>query len=241
LLGEIVLEIRGLTKSHSGNPVLSDLSLKIQPGESLVVWGPSGSGKTTLLRLIAGLEAPSAGEIYLHGQLASRPDWLAAPSSRRLGFVFQTSALWPHLTVAANIGFGLLGSPRSKARQRVEDLMAEMTVSHLARRFPHQISGGEARRVALARALAPDPRILLLDEPLSHLNAELKQTMLALIRRHSERPGVSVIYVTHDRDEARAISARFLNLGAERPRALVVDSARSFGDNGAVPRQRVTH
>lgn len=209
-----MLETLNLTKSYSGNQVLHGVTVKIPPGESLVVWGPSGSGKTTLLRLIAGLETPTAGEIRLSGQVVSRPDWVLPPSSRRLGFVFQSSALWPHLTVAANIRFGLQTRPRAAAQRRLEELLEAIDLSHLAGRYPYQISGGEARRVALARALAPRPRVLLLDEPLSHLNEELKQRMLALIRQYGQQPDVSVIYVTHDREEAQAISARSLNLTA---------------------------
>ncbi|MFB3905604.1 MAG: ABC transporter ATP-binding protein [Acidobacteriota bacterium] len=207
-----MLEIRDLGKRYSGNRILEAISVKVGIGESLVVWGPSGSGKTTLLRLIAGLEAPTAGEIRLDGKLASTPDWLLPPSSRRLGFVFQTSALWPHLTVAGNVRFGLQLWPRREAQQRVGDLLEQMGISHLARRFPHQISGGEARRVALARALAPLPRFLLLDEPLTHLNEELKHLALDVIRRHREETDVCVIYVTHDREEAEAMSGVRLNL-----------------------------
>jgi iron(III) transport system ATP-binding protein len=214
-----MLEVRNLAKSYSGAPVLEGLSLRVETGESLVVCGPSGSGKTTLLRLIAGLETPSAGEILLSGQVASRADWMLPPSARNLGFVFQSSALWPHLTVAANIRFGLHAKPRIEARSRLDELLEQTGVAHLAGRYPHQISGDEARRVALARALAPRPRFLLLDEPLAHLNLELKREMLALIRRYGQERDVCIVYVTHDAEEGRVISTRSLNLPTDSLRA----------------------
>lgn len=131
------------------------VSLKLGAAETLAILGPSGSGKSTLLRLIAGLEIPDEGRIYLDHTLASQPGWVLAPHRRGLGFMFQTPALWPHLTVAQNIRFGLYGQPPEAARTRLGEIMAQTRVSALANRYPAQLSGGEARRVALARTLAP--------------------------------------------------------------------------------------
>jgi len=207
-----MLEIRNIEKAYSVTPVLRGLSVTVEPGEPLVVWGPSGSGKTTLLRLIAGLEVPTTGEILMDGQVVSRRDWLLPPSARQLGFVFQSSALWPHLTVAANIRFALHSRPRLEMRRRLEELLERTELEELAGRYPHQISGGEARRAALARALASRPRYLLLDEPLTHLNDDLKERMLHLIHEYRQQSQACIVYVTHDREEAQTVSTRSINL-----------------------------
>jgi iron(III) transport system ATP-binding protein len=173
-----------------------------------VLVGASGSGKTTLLRLLAGLELPDAGRIYLDGRLASEPGWALAPHRRGIGFAFQRSALWPHMTVAQNIAFGLGDAPRDRVRVSVWRLLAEMQLDGLADRYPDQLSGGQSRRVALARALAPEPRFLLLDEPLTNIEPELKKRLLTVVRGHAERTGACVVYVTHDADEAAATGGR---------------------------------
>jgi len=207
-----MIQMDKVTKCKGGLNILDQVSLEVFPRDSVAILGPSGSGKTTLLRLIAGLEVPDGGQIFIDGRLVSSPEWTLAPDRRGIGFVFQAPALWPHMTVAQNILFGLQGLPREEARLRLEELLARTSLSGLADRYPHQISGGEARRVSLARALAPRPRCLLLDEPLTNLDPELKEEMLCLIEESLEESGICSIYVTHDADEAERISERILTL-----------------------------
>jgi len=202
----IILE--NVTKCFTINAVLAVDSVNLAlPDEAiLVISGHSGSGKTTLLRLIAGLELPDAGRIRLNDRVISSPGWALPPHQRQIGMLFQTPALWPHLTVRQNISFGLEDWERSTARQRVDVLLAQTGLGPLAGRYPHQISGGEARRVSLARALAPRPTCLLLDEPLTHLDPELKAEMVDLILDACREAKASLIYVTHDLEEGQKIS-----------------------------------
>jgi ABC-type Fe3+/spermidine/putrescine transport system ATPase subunit len=214
-----VIEVLGVSKHYGRTTAVAGVSLVVAAGSSVVIAGPAGSGKTTLLRLIAGLERPDQGEIRLAGQLVSSPVELLEPHRRGIGFVFQSAALWPHMTVAANIRFGIGSMDRSAAGRRVDELLEATALTRVAKRLPHQVSGGEARRAALARALAPRPRYLLLDEPLTHLEAPLKAEMLALIRRTADEAGSTVIHVTHDLDEAGQVSdrVRYLEHGRLRP------------------------
>jgi len=176
------------------------------------VMGPSGSGKTTLLRLIAGLEPPDEGEIRLGGRLASSNNFLLPPYRRDVGMVFQSPALWPHMTVAENVRYGLKGIPRGAAKGRVEELLERMGIGELRNRFPGEISGGQARRVALARALAPRPRFLLLDEPLTNVEAQLKEKLILLIREEKEKHGATLVCVTHERSEAQRLAEQVVVL-----------------------------
>jgi iron(III) transport system ATP-binding protein len=212
----LVIQVSRVHKSFSQVVALDDISLETQAPSRLVIAGPSGSGKTTLLRLIAGLELPDAGEIRLDGALASCPGQVIPPGQRRLGFVFQTAALWPHLTVAQQILFGLASWPRAKAFDRLQQLLARIKMTDLASRYPHQISGGEARRVALARSLAPRPRHLLLDEPLTNVDQDLKRELLALIHEEVEQSRADLVYVTHNPEEAGQIATRLVVLRAGR-------------------------
>lgn len=207
-----MIVVNQVTKSYGDVKAIDRVSLGVSVAAPAVVFGPSGSGKTTLLRLIAGLEIPDGGEIYINGTLVSKAGWALAPHQRGLGFVFQTSALWPHMTVAQNILFGLHGIAKSQARNRLHELMEKTLLSGLERRYPHQISGGEARRVALARALAPQPRYLLMDEPLTNVDAELKGKLLSLIQEAVLHTKACLVYVTHDADEAEQVSERVLIL-----------------------------
>ncbi len=211
------IEIRQLSKAFGSVAVLNGFSLEVAVGERIAVLGPSGCGKTTLLRLIAGLEMPDAGEIALDGKLVSVPGWVLPPHLRNVGVVFQSPALWPHMTVMGNILFGLSRLNKSVARRRAGDLLTALALDGLAERYPHQISGGEARRVALARALAPHPALLLLDEPLTNLNPELKEMALAVLEDHLERYKPTLVYVTHDHAEAHRISQRIVTLDGRRP------------------------
>lgn len=211
-----MIAVTSLSRYYDGVRALEDVSFEIASGAALAVVGPSGSGKTTLLRLIAGLELPDSGEVHLDGCVVSRPGWALAPHRRGVGLVFQSPALWPHMTVAQNILFGLRGLPHAEARTRLEALLAQTGLKGLERRYPHQISGGQARRVALARALAPRPRFLLLDEPLTNLDARLKEEMLELILAAARDAAATLLYVTHQMEEATRVARRVLRLEAGR-------------------------
>lgn len=206
------LDIRGLAKAYGAVKVLEGLALTVPSGGRVVILGPSGSGKTTLLRLIAGLDLPDAGEVLLDDAVMSAPGWAAPPSARKVGMVFQTPALWPHMTAAENIHFGLGRLERAAARQRVGELLAALGLEEMAGRYPHELSGGEARRVALARALAPQPALLLLDEPLTNLNVALKAKVHAVLEAHLAAQQPTLVYVTHDPAEAESIGGQVLTL-----------------------------
>lgn len=211
-----MIEVRNVAKSHGAVRVLEGVSLDVRPGRPLALVGPSGSGKTTLLRLVAGLETPDFGEILIGGAAVSKPGWALPPFQRGVGFMFQTPALWPHLTVAQNILFGLGGMTRPNARQVLATLLEQLDLKHLAARHPGQLSGGEARRVALARTLAPRPRILLFDEPLTNLDGELKARVLAVIQAAIQETRPAVIFVTHDAAEAARVASETRVLRAGR-------------------------
>jgi len=209
------LELRSVRKILDGRLVLEDVSLKLAEGEAVALVGPSGCGKTTLLRLIAGLDAPDRGEIRLNGAVASaNARILIRPHGRGIGFVFQDLALWPHMTVAGNLRF-VLGTQRLSGPERdrrVAESLALVHIEGLAGRYPHQLSGGEQQRCALARAIATRPRLLLLDEPLSSLDAGLKLTLQCELSRIQRALQVTMIHVTHDLEEARAVAGRILSL-----------------------------
>ena len=201
------LTLEGLTKTWEGGVVaLSRLSLRVEPGELVTVLGPSGSGKSTALRLIAGLEAPDAGVV----RIGDRDVTAVEPSQRRVAMVFQSFALFPHLSAADNIAFGLRarGASRDDARARAQAVAEPLGLVDLLDRRPSQLSGGERQRVALARGLAGEPDVLLLDEPLSNLDARLRAEARAEVRRVQEATGVTTLYVTHDQDEALALGRR---------------------------------
>lgn len=191
----------GLRKAFQGVTAVDDLSLQIAPGEILALLGPSGCGKTTVLRMIAGFESLDGGRIGIGQRLVATAEAALPPELRQVGMVFQQHALFPHLSVAANIGFGLRG--RSAAvRGRVGAMLDLVGLSGLEQRMPHQLSGGQQQRVALARALAPSPAVLLLDEPFSNLDAELRTAMRAQVRAILKQVGTTALFVTHDQEEA---------------------------------------
>ena len=205
-----VLELAGVSKSFPGarRAAVDHLSLALRPGELLAILGPSGCGKTTTLRLLAGFERPDAGEIYVGGQkVAGRWAW-APPERRRIGMVFQDYALFPHLTAAQNIAFGLRGLPAAAKQARVAELLEVVGLADLGDRYPHQLSGGQQQRVALARALAPRPAAVLLDEPFNSLDAAGRHTMRHEVREILRREGAAAILVTHDQAEAFALADR---------------------------------
>lgn len=218
-----VVRVRGLTKefiSH-GTTVraVDELDLTLERGEFVCLLGPSGCGKTTTLRAIAGLETPTAGKIEIAGQTvySSATGTYVPPERRGLGMVFQSYAVWPHMTVADNVGFPLrhgIGK-RDKARQleiddRVTRILDLMDCAHLARRYPSELSGGQQQRVALARTLVYEPDLLLFDEPLSNLDAKLRERMRVELRDLQQRLGFAALYVTHDREEALSLSDRIM-------------------------------
>ncbi len=211
-----MIRVERLTKTFKNHTALAGVTFVVSRQESLAVLGPSGSGKTTLLRLIAGLERPDRGNVFIGDRLASSPMKILAPHKRGIGFVFQEPALWPHLNVAQNILFGLQGLPRSQTRRRLDEVLECTNLTGLEKRFPDEISGGEARRVAVARAIAPRPAVLLMDEPLTHLDPDLKDRLMEMIRDVTENSGATLIYVTHDRSEAAFISERTLELKGGR-------------------------
>jgi multiple sugar transport system ATP-binding protein len=205
-MGEIRLV--KLRKEFKGTVAVAGTDLEIQEGEFLVLVGPSGCGKTTTLRMIAGLEEPTSGEIYIDGRLANDLE----PGQRNLGMVFQNLALFPHKTVFDNIAFGprMKKVPAEEIRSRVEQVAKTMHITHLLGKLPAQCSGGEAQRVALARTLVTDPAAYLLDEPLSNLDAKLRKEMRAEIDRLHSALRKTFIYVTHDQEEAMTLADRIV-------------------------------
>jgi iron(III) transport system ATP-binding protein len=198
------LSARALSKSFGRSPVLSSLDLEVPAGTLTAVLGPSGCGKTTLLRIVAGFEHPDDGEIRLGERLLDDGRTHLAPERREIGFVPQEGALFPHLDVAANIGFGL---PRSERRgSRVEALLELVGLQGLERRLPHQLSGGQQQRVALARALAPEPALVLLDEPFDALDAGLRTQVRGEVRAALVEAGATALLVTHDQEEALSLA-----------------------------------
>lgn len=200
------ITLKDISIKFGTRKVLDNLNFVLESGKRAVVAGPSGCGKTTLLRLIAGLELPESGEISIDGRIVSKPGWLLPPNKRKLGFVFQAPCLWPHMTVEQNILFGLAGLPGKRADERAREMMEKTSICHLSGRFPDQISGGEARRVSIARALAPSPDYLLMDEPLTNLDKPLKAGLLSIIDKLAEDDRVTLLYVTHDLEEAAWIT-----------------------------------
>jgi iron(III) transport system ATP-binding protein len=210
------LTVDNLFLSYGANPILKGVSFELKAGEVVCLLGASGSGKTTLLRAVAGLEQPSDGRIQLDGNVffdgAKRVD--LPVEQRALGLVFQSYALWPHRTVADNVGYGLkLRRVAADERQRrVQGALDQLGLGHLAQRYPHQLSGGQQQRVAIARALVYNPPVILLDEPLSNLDAKLREEARAWLRELIVSLGLSALCVTHDQAEAMAMSDRILLL-----------------------------
>ena len=204
--GTTLLSIRKIAKKFGKNAVLRDISLEVAEGEFLTILGESGSGKTTLLRIIAGFERASAGELWMGGE---RLDVLP-PYKRRVNTVFQNYALFPHLTVEENVAYGLRveGGPDSEIKSRVAEALDNVKMSAYAKSKPSKISGGQQQRVALARALVKRPRLLLLDEPLSALDANLRRQMQVELKSLQREVGISFIFVTHDQEEAMVMSDR---------------------------------
>jgi iron(III) transport system ATP-binding protein len=198
------LELDGLTKRYRGATVVNDVSLSVERGQLVCLLGPSGCGKTTTLRLIAGFVEPDAGEIRVGGRRVSAPGGSEAPERRNMSMIFQSYALWPHMTVFDNVAYGLKlrGLPKAETQQRADTILAATKLSQLAQRYPGELSGGQQQRVSLARALVVEPETLLLDEPLSNLDANLREEMRFEIRRLHDKYRYTTVYVTHDQAEA---------------------------------------
>ena len=198
-----VLSLQTVDKAFEpGVSVLQNVSLRIEAGATVCLLGPSGCGKTTLLRLIAGFEEPDVGTIHLGGQQVSRPGYVVAPEKRQIGMVFQDYALFPHMTVSQNILFGLFRRSASHRNRRLADLLQLIDLEDMAGRYPHELSGGQQQRVALARALAPNPQLLLLDEPFSNLDVNLRRQLRQEMQEVLRRTEMTTILVTHDQEEA---------------------------------------
>jgi len=205
------VQLDSVSKAYGATPAVAGARLTVLSGEFVALLGPSGCGKSTLLRLIAGFEAPDAGEVRIGGHAVTGASWVA-PEDRRVGMVFQDYALFPHLTVAQNVAFGLPAARRGLRRRgadpRIADVLALVGLPDLAARFPHELSGGQQQRVALARALAPTPQIVLLDEPFSAIDPLQRGAMREELARILDAAGTTVLLVTHDQEEALALADR---------------------------------
>lgn len=235
--------VTALYKAFGDHPVLAGVDLVVPEGSITAILGPSGSGKTTLLRLLAGFTHPDQGTITIGGRLVDGPGRHLRSQARQVGYVPQEGSLFPHLDVKANIGFGL---PRSQRRKRVGELLETTELTELAGRYPHQLSGGQQQRVALARALAPNPSLVLLDEPFSSLDATLRSAVRMEVTHILRRAGTTTVIVTHDQDEALSMADQVAVLrhgqvaqaGPPRyvyDRPLDADLARFVGEANLLP------
>ncbi|MBR6089815.1 MAG: ABC transporter ATP-binding protein [Anaerolineaceae bacterium] len=206
------IELKNVDKYYGSNHVLKNLNLTIEDGEFMTLLGPSGCGKTTTLRVLSGLENPQHGVILMDGTEVVNADdlFFMAPSKRGLNLVFQSYALWPHMTVFENVAFGLSlkKMPKEEIKKRVKDALDRMQIGEFINRYPSELSGGQQQRVAIARAIVSEPKLLLLDEPLSNLDAKLRMDMRTEIKRLHKDLGTTVVYVTHDQTEALTMSTR---------------------------------
>ncbi|HEV7265489.1 MAG TPA: ABC transporter ATP-binding protein [Falsiroseomonas sp.] len=200
------LLLEGLTKRFGQVTAVNGISLDLASGQVLSLLGPSGCGKTTTLRMVAGLERPTAGRIAVGGEVVADSTRHVPPEARGMGMVFQSYAVWPHMTVFDNVAFPLRQRRAPRLEARVGSILETVQLAHLARRYPAELSGGQQQRVALARALVAEPRLLLLDEPLSNLDARLREELRTEIRRLQQSLGVTALFVTHDQTEALALS-----------------------------------
>lgn len=206
------IELQGINKYYGKNHVLKNINLVIEDGEFMTLLGPSGCGKTTTLRVIAGLEKPQEGYMYMgEREIINAPEqFYEEPGKRHLNLVFQSYALWPHMTVFENVSFGLEVAkvPKNEIRKKVENALKRMRIEQFIDRYPSELSGGQQQRVAIARAIVSEPEVLLLDEPLSNLDAKLRIEMRSEIKRLHKELGTTIIYVTHDQTEALTMSTK---------------------------------
>ena len=210
-MSNLIVEIKDVSHSYGDNETtLRNVNLQVNKGEKVAILGPSGSGKSTLLRLIAGLEKPQSGSISIKGEIVSTKDLVVAPEKRKLGLVVQEKALFPHLTVKENITFGI--KKRSDKNKTVSELCSLFKIDHLADKYPHEISGGEQQRTALARSMAPKPELLMLDEPFNALDQELKGALYSELSQIFEERKQTILLVSHDLKEAEVLSQRQINI-----------------------------
>ncbi|MEA5582466.1 ABC transporter ATP-binding protein [Nodularia harveyana UHCC-0300] len=205
---QAIVQLQNVTKHFSQNaaPAVDNVSLTLQKGDILGLLGPSGCGKTTLLRMIAGFENPQSGQIEIGGKIVCQGSISVPAEQRDIGIVFQDYALFPHLNVAENVAFGLRNSTKQQIQKRITEVIELVNLQGLEKRYPYELSGGQQQRVALARALAPQPQLMLLDEPLSNLDIQVRLRLREEIRDILKAAGTSAIFVTHDQEEALAIS-----------------------------------
>lgn len=212
------LVLRNVARRYGAVEAVADFSLELQPGEFVSLLGPSGCGKTTTLRMIAGFMPPSEGTIEMDGEVISSPGSVVPPERRRMSMIFQSYAIWPNMTVGENVGFGLQVRklPRPEIERRVDKILDVVQMRALKDRYPAELSGGQQQRVALARAIVVEPEILLLDEPLSNLDANLREEMRFEIRRLHDEFKITTVYVTHDQSEAMVTSDRIVVMNKGR-------------------------
>lgn len=241
-----VLSVEGLGFAYGARAILSDIDLTVAPGELVAILGPSGSGKSTLLRLIAGLERPAGGRVTIAGTIVADARSSLPAERRGLGLVFQEDALFPHLTILDNVAFGLKGLSRSERRARALDALDRLGLAHRADDWPHRLSGGEQQRVAVARALAPRPPLILMDEPFSRLDSALRQQIRKDVVAVLRNTGVGVVLVTHDAEEAMSSADRLVLMADGRAlqagtpeacyhRPVSVEAGRLLGPLNVVP------
>ena len=210
-MNEVILKIQNLSHSYDDNQLsLKKINLLVNKGERLSIQGPSGCGKSTLLRLIAGLEEPNEGQIFINEEEVSSPGFSVPPEKRQIGMVVQDKALFPHLSIYENICFGI--KKNTNKEQIALDLLNLFKIEELKNKFPHQISGGEKQRVALARSMAPNPNFIMLDEAFSALDSDLKVSIYDEVLEIFQGKNITVILVTHDTEEAKILSTRQLNM-----------------------------
>lgn len=205
-----LIEVKSVVKRYGDFTALRGIDLSVEEGEFLCLLGPSGCGKTTLMRSVAGLESIEGGSITLGGKLYSEPGFMLPPERRKLGMVFQSYALWPHMTVYKNIAYTLATNhwPKEKIPDRISEVLELVGLHGLDHRYASQLSGGQMQRVALARSIAPEPSVLLFDEPLSNLDSKLREKMRFELRQIQQSVGITAIYVTHDQSEAMVVADR---------------------------------
>ena len=244
------IKLVNVKKSFGKVEVLKGFTETFADGEFITLLGPSGCGKTTMLRLIAGFDRPTSGEIWIGGTPVSMEEEFVPPEKRGLGMVFQSYAVWPHMNVFKNVAYPLKlrKVPKDEIREKVQQMLAVVNMEELEERMPDELSGGQQQRVALARALIAEPEVLLLDEPLSNLDAKLRESMRREIKELQKRLGISIIYVTHDQSEALTMSDRVVVLNdgviqqSGTPKEIFNSPANSFVDEfvGKVIRDQIT-
>ncbi len=208
-----MIKFEHISFSYGEKLIFKDLNLEISPHQLTCLLGGSGSGKTTILRLIAGLETPQKGSIFIHNQIVTKQESIIiSPHERQTGFIFQDLALWPHFTVFENIAFGLKQKKESKIKEKVLDMLKFFGMESKMTKYPHELSGGQQQLVAIARALVLEPKILLMDEPLSNLDVKLKRKTIEVIKNLKNNFGLTLVYVTHDHKEAFAIADEIILL-----------------------------